>query len=225
VQYYGEVDQIRVVPRRELFPNEFENEKTSQLYYKISLKSLERREQPIVSLRGRRLVFVHTTWEKFSLAKQINDLFDDSPLEDLLWMEFMRLGIMAERQWEFIVETLRFFLDFALFCSKGPVAVETDGDTFHTLPDQVDRDNQRQNALESRGWHVLRFNTRQIREKMETYCIPEIHKTINNQGGLSDEGLVPRVFYPESGATQLSLFEGKAGYGVDTRAEDNLELG
>jgi hypothetical protein len=59
---------------------------------------------------------------------------------------------------------------------------------------------------------------------MDTYCIPEIQKTINNQGGLSDEGLVPRIFYPKTGATQLSLFEEAAPYRVDTGASENLEL-
>jgi very-short-patch-repair endonuclease len=224
VQYYGEVANIQVLPRNELFPNEFESVRSSNLYYKLSLKSLELREQPILSLRGRRLVFMSTTWEKFAYAKQINDLFDDSPLEDLLWQQFKRLNIMAERQWEFIVEELRFFLDFALFCTKGPIAVETDGDTWHTVPDRANQDYIRQNAIESRGWHVLRFNTNEIREGMESYCLPEIQKTINNQGGLSDEGLVPRLFYPKTGVTQLSLFEERGGYTVDTGAAENLEL-
>jgi hypothetical protein len=122
------------------------------------------------------------------------------------------------------VEELRFFLDFALFCTKGPIAVETDGDTWHTVPDRANQDYIRQNAIESRGWHVLRFNTNEIREGMESYCLPEIQKTINNQGGLSDEGLVPRLFYPKTGVTQLSLFEERGGYTVDTGAAENLEL-
>lgn len=224
VQYYGEVDQIQVVPRSELFPNEFPSERSSHRYYKISLKKLERRAEPILSLRGRRLVFVSTTWEKFSLAGQINDLFDDSPLESLLWMQLKRLKIMAERQWEFIVGELRFFLDFAIFCTQGPIAVETDGDTWHIRRDRAEKDYLRQNDIESRGWQVLRFNTRQIKEGMQTYCLPKIQKTINNKGGLSDEGLVPRKFYPETGVTQLSLFEGKGEYGVDAGAEENLEM-
>jgi hypothetical protein len=58
---------------------------------------------------------------------------------------------------------------------------------------------------------------------METYCLPEVQETINNQGGLSDEGLMPRIFYQKTGATQLSLFEEKGAYTVDTSAEENLE--
>jgi very-short-patch-repair endonuclease len=225
VQWYGEVaDDIQVVPRSQLFPNEFESAKSDQRYYKLTLKSLELLESPILSLRPRRLVFIPTTWEKFNRAEQINDLFDDSPLEDDLWQQLKRSLIRAERQWELIAEEQRYFLDFALFCTKAPIAVETDGDTWHTVPNRANQDYLRQNAIESRGWHVLRFNSKEIREQMDTYCIPEIQKTINNQGGLSDEGLVPRIFYPKTGTTQLSLFEGAASHTVDTGAAENLEL-
>jgi hypothetical protein len=47
-------------------------------------------------------------------------------------------------------------------------------------------------------------------------------KSINKQGGLSDEGLAPH-FYPKTGATQLSLFAEAASYAVDTGAAENLE--
>ena len=224
VNHYGEVADIQVVPRSELFPNEFESARSGQLYYRLTLKSLEALDQPILSLRPRRLVFIPTTWEKFKSAEQINDLFDDSPLEDALWQQFKHLLIHAERQWELMDGEQRYFLDFALFCTKAPIAVETDGDTWHTVPDRANQDYIRQNAIESRGWHVLRFNSKEIREGMEAYCLPEIQKTINNQGGLSDEGLVPRIFYTKTSSTQLSLFEEAASYNVDTCAAENLEL-
>jgi hypothetical protein len=33
-----------------------------------------------------------------------------------------------------------------------------------------------------------------------------------------------RVFYPKTGATQFSLFEGSASYAVNYGAEENLEI-
>jgi hypothetical protein len=61
---------------------------------------------------------------------------------------------------------------------------------------------------------VLRFNGCQIRESLTAYCIPKITDTINSLDGLSDEGLVPRVFYqlPDGMAQQLSLFEQDTDY-------------
>ncbi len=75
----GEVADIQVVPRSELFPNEFESARSSQRYYKLIIKCLEALDRPILSPRPRRLVFIPTTWGKISRAEQINDLFDDSP--------------------------------------------------------------------------------------------------------------------------------------------------
>lgn len=117
--------------------------------------------------------------------------------------------IAAERQWELMLAEARYFLDFALFCAKGHIDVETDGDTWHADRQRIPQDNQRDNAVQAQGWHVLRFNTRQVKESAVEYCVPQIKATINRLGGLSDEGLVPRVFYdlPDSSATQLSLFD------------------
>ena len=225
IRRYGEVASIQVKARRELFPNEFESARSDQRYYQITFKSLETLDQPITSLRGRRLVFVPTTWDKFRLAEQINDLFDDSPLEDLLWRHLKALKIEAERQWELHIEKRRFFLDFAVFCLKSPLALETDGDTWHSKDKERTRqDYIRQNAVAAAGWQVLRFDTRQIREQMESYCVPVIRQAIQEQGGLTSAGLVPPRYYPETNATQLSLFEGQGEYRVKTGVEENLEL-
>ena len=43
---------------------------------------------------------------------------------------------------------------------------------------------------------------------------------INREGGLSEDGLVGRVFYPKTGATQFSLFEGPASDGVNYGIEE-----
>jgi very-short-patch-repair endonuclease len=217
VNYYGLVRHIRIVRRRELFPNEVRNPKSERQYYQIHLRSLERRPAPIYSRRLRRVVFIPTTWEKFSQAVEINDLFDESPLEDRLWAELKRLRIAAERQWAVPLGKEWYFLDFALFCTDGSIDIETDGDAWHVDREQTPKDNRRNNALASAGWHVLRFNGRQIHESMSDYCVPEIAKTINSLGGLVDEGLVPRVFHqgPEGLAQQLSLFEESTEYDLD----------
>ena len=61
---------------------------TNWQYYQVVIGPLQRLPEPIVSLRWRRIVFIPTTWEKFVTAMEINDLYDDSPLEDRLWSVF-----------------------------------------------------------------------------------------------------------------------------------------
>lgn len=219
VRYYGRVSGIEVVDRKTLFPKEPPNPKSNRKYYQLRLERVDTLDNPITTNRPRRLVFIPTTWHKFIHAEKLNDLFDDSPLEDKLWGEFKRLEIGVERQWEFRSERKTLYrLDFALFCKKGFVDIETDGDYWHARKERIPLDNKRDNFLQSRGWHVLRFNGHQIRERMKKECIPRILETVNTLDGMSDEGLVPRIFYPSSKgiAQQLTLFESGAEYNLES---------
>ena len=76
-------------------------------------------------------------------------------------------------------------LDFAVYCQHGHLDIETDGDSFHTKLKDVERDNIRDNALETNGWRILRFNSAQIKEQLFDYCLPLIEENINKLGGIS----------------------------------------
>lgn len=78
IRYYAEITEIEIVIRKVLFPNELQNSKSGKLYYKISFADLGGLSIPIISHRGRQLSFVPASWDKFSAAKEINDLFNDS---------------------------------------------------------------------------------------------------------------------------------------------------
>lgn len=218
IRYFGQIAAIRQVPRTVLFPNELTSSKSEQLYYQVQLRNLETLSKPIVSWRWRRIVFIPTTWAKFVRAGEINDLYDESPLEDLLWLEFQRLAIPAERQWLVEVARRYYRLDFALFCNDGMIDVEADGDSYHIGVEPGVRDRRRINDLTTIGWHTLRFNGAELREQMTEYCIPEITASINRFGGLkAEETDVPRTFYTIAGETvqQLSLFEPTLEYEDD----------
>lgn len=208
VRYYARVLAIKKVSRRQLFPSEPENKKSDRLYYQVSLDSIQNLPQPILSRRWRRIVFIPTTWQKFITAVEINDLYDDSPLEDRLWAELKRAKIPAERQEYLTVKRENYALDFAIYCDKANVDVETDGDTWHANPEKAALDNLRDNALEAAGWKVLRFTTKQIREEAAGYCIATIRETIQKLGGVDEGDLVPRQINPDvDGAVQLGLFD------------------
>jgi very-short-patch-repair endonuclease len=209
IRYYGEVRDIQIAKRNELFPYEVTNPKSEQEYFRVALKDLSERIIPIISTRPRRLVFIPTTWQKFSNAEYLNDLFDDSPLEDDLWKQLSFLNLDAERQWRVYLNQRLYYLDFALFCNKGFIDIETDGDTWHSTKEQIPLDNQRDNELTMVGWRVLRFNSKQINEQLSSTCLRSIEQTINHLGGISSEGVVPRRFFytPDGTVQQLSLFE------------------
>ncbi len=217
INYYASVREIQEASRRELFPDETSTRKSNKRYYQIFLGPLQQVDPPLVSRRPRVIVFIPTTWRKFIAAQGINDLYDESPLEDLLWYELKKQEIFAERQWRVRVDRKHYYLDFALFCQDANVAVETDGDSWHGDRPQILADKKRQNDLTSTGWHILRFGSWQIREQMTSYCLPKIKKTITRYGGIVSPGRSPRKFYsfPPDDLQQLSLFEAKAGYDLD----------
>jgi very-short-patch-repair endonuclease len=185
IRYFGEVERTEIVPRRELFPNDEENQhKADKLYYRLQLKSLQMRYQPIVSYRPRRLVFIPTTLAKFKQAEQINDLFDGSPLEDRLWSALKYINVLAERQWKIVVQKKDYFLDFAVFCQNGKLAIETDGYTYHYDDrNQIDYDTWRRNDIEIDGWRFLHYTTNQVKDDWTPY-LAQIQKAVDQLGGV-----------------------------------------
>jgi len=213
VRYYARVIDIRKVRRCDLFPDD-SGPKSQKPYYQLCIDELQTLARPVFSRRWRRIVFIPTTWTKLANADEINDLYDGSPLEDKLWAALKCWDIPATRQkWVRIGED-GYCLDFALYCLKGNLDVETDGDTWHANPERAAKDNVRNNALEAKGWSVLRFGSSQINEQAESYCVETISKKINTLGGL-DEGWLAGRKIPlglPPGSRQLALFEDEEEY-------------
>lgn len=206
IRYYGKVRRIRKAKRRTLFPKEVKS--TDKMYFQIFLEEILKKDPPLVSRKPRRNAFIKTTYEKFMNASDFNDLFDDSPLENELWTELKKRKIPAERQDMVQGREGLYYLDFAVYCEKGDLDIETDGDTYHTSKDQVTQDNMRDNDLETLGWRILRFNTLQIREEMQAYCLPKVVTNINNLGGPSEGRVVPRKLSSDgTPLLQDSLFD------------------
>ncbi len=210
INYYAKVTDIAEAYRWQLFEHEPHGEGRNRRYYRLSLDRLQRLPKPIISRRHRRIVFIPTTWKKLINAAEINELFDESSLEDRLWAAFKRLEIHAERQELVSVKGRNYFLDFAIYCASGKIDVETDGDQWHANPERAALDNLRDNDLESVGWQQLRFTPHQLKEQMAEYCIPKVVETINNLHGLEEEGdFMPRKIdlRTPDGSHQLGLFD------------------
>jgi len=208
VRYYCQVIGIRQVFRHELFPDQPRDDKAQRRYYQLLLGPLQNRPEPIISRRWRRITFIPTTWSTFERASEINDLYRGSSLEERLWRELKSLNIPAERQEFVTVKGQNYALDFAVYCVKGKIDVETDGDVWHTGPQHAPRDNVRNNDLGTAGWTVLRFSTLQINEQLADYCLPMIVSNINALGGV-DEGNAAgrRVSNDPEAPVQPTLFD------------------
>jgi very-short-patch-repair endonuclease len=75
-------------------------------------------------------------------------------------------GIPSKSQYEVTVCQGRYKLDFAVFCKDHNLAIECDGDAHHMRRSAVERDKKRSNTLNSRGWSVLHFTTKELTTNM-----------------------------------------------------------
>jgi very-short-patch-repair endonuclease len=205
IKWFSEIKKISVVKRRELFPNEPANAKTENEYYKIGFAPLRQLQIPIISLRPRRVLFIPTTEERFFGSKEINFLFNNSPLEDKFWNEMLKNSMYAEREYFISAGAKNFFLDFALFCKNKNIDVEVDGDHYHMDNDSVRFDKQRNNLLESKGWSVLRFTSKDIEYDL-TNSINIVRETVNKYGGIQNAKDPKHFMYLNNDEGQTKMF-------------------
>ncbi len=116
-------------------------------------------------------------------AKEINDLFKTSPIEDKLYKEIKRQKIPVERQLYVCEGDRKYFLDIGIFCREGKIDVECNGKKFHSGQEAHDSDRKRNNELTSLGWSILRFTGSEINRDTKA-CIKKIRRTVKSLGGI-----------------------------------------
>lgn len=205
IKYYAKVNQIEKLKRKELFPNEIQNIKSENYYYKISINKLNQLKIPIISRKRRIIIFINSTLNKFKKAKEINDLFLGSRIEEKMWQSLLENQIPAEREFHQKVFNQNFFIDFALFCKNIKLALECDGDKYHLAEKDVKYDKSRDNALKSKGWNVLRYTSKEINYEIDR-VITQVKDSVNQYGGIKNEkGVV--VFPKNKDENQTNLFD------------------
>lgn len=121
IHWYAEVRGHELVLRRDLFPGEIDHPRADRPYYKIQIGPLIRREPPIPSLRWRRIAFLQTTWDRFSAAEEINDLYLSGA--DGLYVTLKESGFFPEREYLIKEGDDAYTADLAIPCLDGVVAV------------------------------------------------------------------------------------------------------
>jgi hypothetical protein len=129
VHYYARRLGHELVTRRALLPGEPDHPRADEPYYKLQLGPLQKREPPIVSLRWRRITFIHTTWDRFEAAEEINDLFvEGDEFVDRLYHALREADLAPERHFPVREEGIEYVADLAVPCREGVVVVGV-GDT------------------------------------------------------------------------------------------------
>lgn len=85
----------------------------------------------------------------------------DSPIEEILYKEFEKYGILPVIQHK----VLNFRLDLAF--PEIKLAIEADGEEFHSTGEQINNDIGREVKLEEMGWKIVRFTGSEIHRNYE----------------------------------------------------------
>ncbi len=183
VNYYTRIKAITVTRRIQLLPDEPDHPRANEDYYRLEVEDLKKLPSPIPSQRRRRLVFIPTTLERLFTVQEINELYYTSPIEERLFRSLKTAGLMPERQ--FYVQDRKggYFLDLAVFCQKGKIDIECDGETYHSGREKAQADRQRDNRLTARGWRILRFSGSEINSDLSG-CVAMVQRVVKRLGGI-----------------------------------------
>ena len=124
IHYYCRNLGHELVLRRDLLPDEPDHPRAGERYYKVQLGPLEELDRPIISLHWRRVSFIHTTWDRFTDAEEINDLLlEGDPYVDRLFYALREVGLYPEHKGQVEEQGVAYQADLVIPCNEGVVAV------------------------------------------------------------------------------------------------------
>ena len=127
IYYYARNLGHELVTRADLLPDQLNHPRADELYYKVQLGPLISRNHPIVSLRWRRITFIHTTWDRFMDAREINDLFvEGGQYVDRLYATLKERGIHAERNYRVSEQAASYVVPLLVPCQEGQIRIMVD---------------------------------------------------------------------------------------------------
>jgi very-short-patch-repair endonuclease len=186
VNWYARVERVTALKRVDLLPEEPGHPRAREAYFRVDVGDVLRLPHPVPSRRWRRIVFIPTTLERLFLAREVNDLFDSSPIEDRFYFALREAGLAPERQFLVRDKGPGQMLDLALFCRDGRVGVECDGESYHSGRDKAEQDRRKDNSVNAAGWHLLRFSGSEIQRRTGE-CVATVKRTVRRLGGEQED--------------------------------------
>lgn len=127
IHFYASQLGHELVTRRSLVPDQPEHPRADELYYKVQLGPLQPLERPIVSLRWRRVTFLHTTWDRFRDAREINDLLiHGGDYIDRLFAALKERGLELTRDYRIEEPEASYHAPIAIIHGVEPVEIGFD---------------------------------------------------------------------------------------------------
>ncbi len=121
IHYYSAVEGHELVRRRDLLPDQDDHPRADDPYYKLQLGPMLKLEDPIPSLRWRRVAFIESTWDRFIAAEEINDLYASGA--DGLYVTLKEADLQPEREFLLRDGDADYVVDLVIPCRRGTVTI------------------------------------------------------------------------------------------------------
>lgn len=96
IREYAAVKGHELARRRDLLPGEPHHPRADEVYYKLELGEMCRRDTPILSRHARRILFLWTNWERFSNARELKDLLRKGAEKNKFWRTIQERDLEAD---------------------------------------------------------------------------------------------------------------------------------
>jgi hypothetical protein len=128
IHFYARRTGMELATRLQLLPDEPQHPHAQDSYHQIQFKTLEAKIPPILNTSRRPISFIHTTWDRFSSAQTISDLYSQADhLVDRVFYALSEAALNPQRIWA--ADTLAYPIASAqvrILCEKGEVIASTE---------------------------------------------------------------------------------------------------
>lgn len=183
IRYYARVLNYQIIKRKDLLPDESNHPRAHDYYLLVRVGKIKKLPRPIRNIIPRRVSFGFTTLSRLLKSKNILQLYNVAPTEQVIKDGLNLAGIKAIAQHYVLSGKKRYCLDFAVFCRQGSIAIECDNKKAHSGLRQREKDKAKNTFLRRRGWTVIRLPEHDIVSDLDG-CIVRIKKAVRKLGGL-----------------------------------------
>ena len=189
IEYFARVIGKEIVRRIDLLPEEPNHPRAHEPYVKFSVGELQKIQKPVRNIIPRRISFGFTSLPALTSARNVLELYDIPPTEQIIEKRLAERGIKTVPEYPISNGKKRFRIDLAIFCNHGNIAIECDNFKAHSSKIQTRKDRVKDSALRKLGWHVFRLTEKKILEK-PNQSAGRIEKQVQTLGGnLQKSGL------------------------------------
>ncbi|WP_119072556.1 hypothetical protein [Aggregatilinea lenta] len=135
IHYYARRTGVELARRRDLLPDEASHPRADAVYYKLQLAEIRRKDPPVLNEKSRAISFVYTTWDRFSAARVIDDLYSEADFYvDRVYHALERRGVRSEQVWEASRSSDDGGAQIHVKCARGTIIATTGSPEEHRIP-------------------------------------------------------------------------------------------